>query len=345
MVTVKRLDSGQIRSFLDSMASSRTLVAPVDRGGMTLLRPVSGAGEVNLDYILPVNSVKDFLFPHNEALYRYRTGTETVEFEPVTGHGDMVLFGLRPCDLASVSLLDNVFNTGDFDDAQYRARRAATTIVGLACTAAAPTCMCTSFGVSPGAPGGADLMLYPDGDGYLAEALTDQGKELLDVAGGADVPAEKIEAARAASDAIEVPLAPRVNPEGLQRDMWDMWDSPYWQRLSLRCLGCGTCTFLCPTCHCFLLADVGRGQDGVRFKCWDSCQFAAFLAGAGGHNPRPTRKERVRQRFMHKLVYYPERYDSFLCTGCGRCVARCPVDLHIAGVVSDLKEVDADAGS
>ncbi len=343
MVTVKVLKAGQIGSLLDHLAADATLVAPVDRGGMTFLRPVSDAGEVSLDYVLPVNSVKDFLFPHNEALYRYRTAPDSVEFDPVDPPGPVVVFGLRACDLASVRLLDQVFQTGDFDDAQYRLRREQTVLVGLACATAASTCLCRSFGVTPGASDGADIMLYPVGDDLLVQPISERGLQLLEgFSGAGEASAEDLANARAASDGLELPLAARVDVRDIEDRAGRSWDLPYWQELSMRCLGCGTCTFLCPTCHCFLLADVNRGKDGVRFKCWDSCQFASFLAGAGGHNPRPTRKERIRQRFMHKLSYYPERYGSLLCTGCGRCVARCPVDLHIAGVVSDLKEVSAD---
>lgn len=345
-MSVKKLSPGDLSSFLDDVAGKMNLVAPVKSGDSVRYAPASGSEGVVLDYVLPDNSIKDVLFPADDPVYKYRWSVEAAEFEPIERTDEKtVVFGVRPCDLAAIDLLDQVFTGGDFGDVQYQNRRENTMMIGLGCLEADPSCICRAFEVTPGSSRGADVMMYRDEDGYLAHAVTEKGRELLSSMPGTEVGGEDLEAARERSEATEVPRAEGLSPQGLEDQLMGRWDSPYWEQLSLRCLSCGTCTFVCPTCHCFMIADLSRGQEGLRFKRWDSCQYKRFVLAAGDHNPRPTRKERIRQRFMHKLVYFPETNDGFLCTGCGRCVSRCPVDIHIAGVVRDMKEVKADAGS
>jgi ferredoxin len=111
------------------------------------------------------------------------------------------------------------------------------------------------------------------------------------------------------------------------------FDDGRWEELTVRCLGCGSCTYLCPTCHCFDIADEARLYKGRRIRTWDSCQFPLFTKHASGHNPRRNKKERLRQRFMHKFSYAVENTGTALCVGCGRCIAGCPVNLDIRDVI------------
>ena len=126
---------------------------------------------------------------------------------------------------------------------------------------------------------------------------------------------------------------------GFNRDrMMELFNSPQWEDLSQSCLGCGTCTFVCPTCQCYDVQDFDDGQQVRRFRCWDSCMFSDFTTMAHGTN-RPTQKERFRQRFMHKLSYFPNNNDGiFGCVGCGRCLQKCPIHMHIVKVAKALKE-------
>jgi len=119
----------------------------------------------------------------------------------------------------------------------------------------------------------------------------------------------------------------------LGKDEKEIFKSENWDELYKSCIGCGTCTFICPTCQCYDIRDYKVGDKVLRFRCWDSCMYSDFTKMAHG-NPRTSQKERFRQRFMHKLVYFPlNNENEFSCVGCGRCVRKCPVKANIAGVI------------
>ena len=121
----------------------------------------------------------------------------------------------------------------------------------------------------------------------------------------------------------------------------ELFDRPEWKQLSESCLGCGTCTFVCPTCQCYDIKEFDSGKLVRRFRCWDSCMYSDFTKMSAGQ-PRPTQLERFRQRFMHKLVYFPDNNDGcFGCVGCGRCLAKCPIHMNIVKVIKTLGEEHA----
>jgi ferredoxin len=129
-------------------------------------------------------------------------------------------------------------------------------------------------------------------------------------------------------------------PEGIRDKLYDLFESDFWAEIQQSCLGCGVCTFLCPTCHCFDIVD--EVQRSERVRSWDTCMFRIYSQEASGHNPRPTNVERTRQRIMHKYAYFLDLFHEIGCTGCGRCVRYCPVDLDIRHIVKSAS-VYADA--
>lgn len=339
-----KLSRDKVKAFLTEVARSTSLVAPVERDGVTLFRPVRSGEEVVLDYVNGSSGPKDFFFPQTEKMFKFRQGPGTLEILEYQPTEDRVIFGARPCDIAALPLLDKVFGGGPFEDSYYLLRREHTTLIGLACASPAQTCFCTAFGITPGTADGADVMFYGTGSDFLVTVLTEKGQDLIGKTKSffSDAADADLEELAKEYQAKEAPLAARVNLDGI-RDLMT-FENPVWDEINAKCLSCGICTYTCPTCHCFLTQDTGRYEEGVRLRCWDSCMFSDYTKMAGGHNPRPTKKERTRQRFMHKLQYYPTRYDGqFLCVGCGRCVEKCPTGLHIASVVQAVREVPVNA--
>ena len=310
------------------------LVAPTFRSasqvkpGCVLYAPLESSAQLALaGFVRPSNSVKEFIFPKHEELYGYRITGSGIELTEVKQPAsEQVLIAVRPCDAASMPILDHVFNW-DYKDELYNLRRQLTTIVTLACTAHDDACFCTSVGLGPGAERGSDAMLLDLGDGeYEIHCLTEKGKALFD---------GKVQASERVAS---LPAGPekRFDAVEVRAFVKEHFDSPFWPSETLACLGCGACAYTCPTCHCFDIVDEGNIERGVRARNWDSCQFAVFTLHASGHNPRPDQPSRQRQRIDHKFHVYPEKFGEILCTGCGNCTRNCPVGMGVLGVVTPL---------
>ncbi|HNX98712.1 MAG TPA: 4Fe-4S dicluster domain-containing protein, partial [Candidatus Aminicenantes bacterium] len=215
-------------------------------------------------------------------------------------------------------------------------RLARTTVVTITCTHADEYCFCTSVGGGPGNSTGSDLLLTPlEGGTYLAEVLTARGQALLALVPESSTPANAVDKesrlacvpSRFTAETVTAKMAVAFDREGL------------WREQSLRCLGCGACAFVCPTCACFDISDESNGIQGKRLRTWDSCGFSLFTKHTSGHNPREVQSQRWRQRLMHKFVYMPDRLKVLGCVGCGRCSRSCPVDMNILEHVTKVAEV------
>ncbi len=239
---------------------------------------------------------------------------------------------MRPCDVAAMGVLDAVFNW-DYKDAAYNARRAATTLVALACAESDEQCFCTSVGGAPDAAAGADAILRPADGGrrFVLEATGEKGQALLAAAGKV-----LVEGPATLDPPAAVPV--RFDLAGVTDWLAENFESPLWRQFALACLGCGACTYACPTCHCFDIQDEATRTEGVRLRNWDTCALALFTAHAGGHNPRPTQTERWRQRIMHKFRYFLDRFGRVGCTGCGRCGRQCPAGVAISQICREIDE-------
>ena len=264
-------------------------------------------GELNT-----VRSAKDFFFPQTENLAEFKMEGKNIEvIDPRTETEDFVVFGVRACDARSFSILDKVFLV-DPVDTYYKNRREHGTIVSLACTRPHETCFCQTFGIDATDPEG-DVTAWKTDDAIYFEAKTEKGDRLLanlsDLIEEADDTAvkEQKEAVKKVMDRL--PLK-SLTTEGFGGDvMMEKFNAPEWKSLSEACLGCGTCTFVCPTCQCYDIRDFNTGHGIKRFRCWDSCMYSDFTKMAHG-NPRTSQLERFRQRFMHKLVYFPANNEE-----------------------------------
>ncbi len=201
------------------------------------------------------------------------------------------------------------------------------------------SCFCTSVDGEPVSSEGSDILLTDIGGDYLVEFITPKGEALAkyfgDTKADAQADAKKADIAAKAKEAIKSKIpAHEVKP------ILDVnFDNPFWNTIHGKCLACGTCTFLCPTCHCFDISDEVKGSDGVRIRSWDSCMFPMFTKETSGHNPRSSQKERWRQRTMHKFKYYVDMFNAISCVGCGRCVMYCPVNIDIRKIVEDISKL------
>lgn len=331
----------KLNVLLGQIAAESVLVAPVSvKEGVTLFRQVSSANEVAFGFDNTDVSPKGYFFPQTEKYLKFSASFGELEISEEAGDSEKVIFGMRQCDISAVASLDPVFG-GKFPDARYQSKRDKTTVIGLSCSRVRPTCFCRAFGLDPCDGSGSDLMLTDAGDSYLVEIYTDKGGALRERYSSLFLTeglAGAVEAKKELAEKLSGMFWRKVDLSGVKDVLDRNFELPVWEDAAKKCLGCGICTYVCPTCHCFDLVDHTRGGDsGGRYRCWDSCMFADFTRMAGGHNPRPSRKERVRNRFMHKLKYHLDRYNAIGCTGCGRCIDKCPVNIDITDIIEGIK--------
>ncbi len=320
------------------IAKNNTLYLPVDTKAGAKFEKWTDGTKLS-DALNTVRSPKDFFFPQTENLVDFKVEGKNIEIIDTRSEcEDFVVFGVRACDVKSIDILDRVF-LAEPVDTYYRNRREHGVIMSLACNKPIETCFCGTFGIDASSPEG-DIVCHKTDDILFMDAKSDKGEKLLatleditDVADAKDIEAqvalikERLEKLPFADVTVEAFGVDKTN---------EFFDAPEWQELSQSCLGCGTCTFVCPTCQCYDIKDFNTGNGVKRFRCWDSCMYSEFTRMAHGNN-RLTQKERFRQRFMHKLVYYPTNNDGlFSCVGCGRCIAKCPIQMNIVKVIKTL---------
>jgi len=324
---LKAIKKPHLVEWLNRVAQAYDLLGPV-LDGVVQFKRVKSTNQLVFDYPNSVVPPKNLFLPQTECLFAFRREGGSIILEPAGGlERERVLFGIRPCDAKSLLLLDKLFNR-DLVDTYYQEKRRGTTLVGLACPSPPQrTCFCTSLGIDPLSPEGVDILLADLSDRYLVEVTTERGEALLGFSRELFLPSAGEEKPRREKE---------KSLEGIEEKIDSLWEDDYWRELSRRCLGCGVCTYLCPTCRCFDLTDVGSTLGGGRFRCWDSCIFADFTHMASGVNPRPTGKERVRQRYFDKFRYIPEEYGVLGCVGCGRCSRYCPVAIDTRTVINEI---------
>ncbi len=326
-------------SIFAEISKVMTLYLPVDTkdSGATFTQWTDGVKYS--DSLNTVRSPKDFFFPQTEDLMAFKTEGKNIEIIDTRSETeDFAVFGVRACDCKSFEILDRVFLT-DPVDSYYANRREHGVIITVACTRPSETCFCTAFDIDATAPQG-DISVWKTETDVYFEPNTEKGEALMEKLSGLteDCDNEAVESQKAKTKTIlsKLPLKDlKLDAFGSGKTM-ELFDNEAWDELSESCLGCGTCTFVCPTCQCYDIKDFNTGNGVIRFRCWDSCMYSDFTKMAHGNN-RLTQKERFRQRFMHKLVYYPENNDGlFSCVGCGRCLSKCPISMNIVKVVKKI---------
>jgi ferredoxin len=323
------------------MALEWKVWAPVKKDDNVLFTPLSQDTEPFFDYHNSLNAPKQVFFPHTENLMKFtRTPKGMVFSGEETGVSRAVLFGVRPCDAHSFSLLDMLFDQDKYTDPYYVARRNESIVIVLACVHPPyATCFCTSVDGGPVSDKGADVLLTDLGAEYLVEFVSVKGEKLINFFGDKKADADADRRKTEISENAVREIKSRIPAHEIKPILDKNFENPFWATIHGKCLACGTCTYLCPTCHCFDISDEAAGNDGVRIRSWDSCMFPLFTKETSGHNPRTSQKERWRQRVMHKFKYYVDNFNAIACVGCGRCVRSCPVNLDIRKVVEDIAKL------
>ncbi len=336
---MKKIAISRLNDLFAAIAANKTLYIPADDGtGAAKFTPWA-EGVALSDKLNTVRSAKDLFFPQVENLVNFKVeGTKLEIIENRDAAQPFVVFGVRACDCASFDILDRVF-LSDPVDTFYQTRRENGVVITLACSRPAETCFCGVFGIDAANPAG-DITCWMDGENLFLRANTPKGEALVASLNLTDCDDSAVTAQQEATRKIlgKLPLNGLDLSDFKDQKLLDVFNSPKWAQLSESCLGCGTCTFVCPTCQCYDVQDFDNGREVRRFRCWDSCMYSDFTMMAHGTN-RPTQKERFRQRFMHKLVYFPNNNDGiFGCVGCGRCLQKCPIHMNIVKVAKALKE-------
>jgi ferredoxin len=329
-------------------AAGTRVIAPVTAvDGTTTYSPIASIAEAALGGALPMPSLKAHFLPPSEALLSWRQHDGDIELaSPPSTFPPQVVLGARPCDAAALDIVDAVMNW-DYKDELWNGRREASTILSLACPGIDDSCFCTAVGLGPDSARGADVLLIAVDGGYLAESATEKGEAFLaeNVRFFGEAPDQAVaqgEESRAKARAgVESNLA--VDTERIARWIDAHFDDEMWLSLGPRCNGCGSCAFVCPTCHCFDISDEPAGVGvGVRRRSWDSCQSNVFTVHASGHNPRGDQNARYRQRINHKFFIYPSKFGDVLCTGCGRCVRACPAGQDLLEILQTIDGLAAN---
>jgi formate hydrogenlyase subunit 6/NADH:ubiquinone oxidoreductase subunit I len=316
--------------------NNKTIYAPASKNGKVSFKEADSFSGIVTDYIQTAQSSKEVAFPRTEMILDYTKNKEGMSVKGIDLKDipEIILWGVRPCDAIGIGELSAIFNW-DYKDEIYNNRLSRVTVFGFSCSKADEYCFCTSVGGNPGNTEGSDILftrLGEDGD-YLAEILTEKGSAVVSLASGLF---EKAGETKKEQFLADVPVS--FKKEEVREKLDKFFESEQWVEQSLKCLGCGACAYVCPTCACFDIQDESHGKSGSRVRCWDSCGFSHFTIHTSGHNPREVQSQRWRQRIMHKFSYMPERLSIYGCTGCGRCSRACPVDMNILEHLISIQE-------
>jgi ferredoxin len=348
----------ELATLLELMAEGSELVVPVrDEGGGHFTRwrdlDLSACEDLSRELMLegeaPRRPAKEVLFAQTATLFRYHL--ESADFrveESPHPPSAPVIFGLRPCDGRAFEVLDTLLAGPQGGDPAYAHARAGALLVGIGCTTPGRDCFCTSVGGDPHSTNGLDVLATAMGDELMFESVSDAGREwltkLFESDGSPLRAAEEDDAdgCGAAQRAARERVPRHVDTSRLPAILERSFDSDVWESVAPACIGCGVCTFLCPSCRCFDIQEVVRGCEGQRVRVWDSCMFCEYTQEASGHNPRPRRGQRWRNRFYDKFHWSGDGRGNPACVGCGRCITHCPSGIDLVEMV---ERVVAEGGA
>ena len=338
MTNNRKISKKNIAKLLNQWSQEFTVSVPSRGNGEVKLTKWGGKDTSFMDwYRNTVIPAKASLFPVMEEMFSFQKDKEGYHTElPPSDERQQLIFGIRPCDARALAILDMTFKDS-YPDPYYLSKRNNTVLIGLSCTNPYDSCFCTSLGISPGESTDVDLMLTDIGDQFLIEPVTETGKGLIAAASGVAETTEADEAtAREVKEASYNKVTRNIDTEGIKEKLLPAFENQdFWEKIAAKCISCGICTFLCPTCYCFDINDELVKDQGARFRNWDSCAFPIYTK-MPMENPREEKWRRVRQKVCHKFEFYPMLFNVIACTGCGRCIRLCPVNWDITQTLDRL---------
>jgi len=338
MASMHKLGRGNLNSFMETLCRGRTVFALEQADDQYHLVRADGwnPDKHTLGSYRPVEPLKSLVFRPRESVGAIAKESGLPEM------GERVVVGVKGCDLSALQIHDHVFLKTEPVDPFYEQAREKTIIVSCDCTDARETCFCPTVNEQPYAKEGFDINLSPVADGYVVEAGSERGEQLLKEAGQVLEPADPkiVEERDKARDEMTKKVASQAAEKGLkagddlQKAVKDTEEAELWETFAEDCVECGACNLICCTCHCFLLADGMAGDKSLsRVRQWDACLYRNFARVAGGANPRGHRAERLYNRFDKKFVFFPEVLGTYACDGCGRCAEACTGKIDIRDVL------------
>ena len=334
-----KIPTSHLNKLFAAISAENTLYLPLEKNGLVEFGQWSPDSTVRLDTLNTIRSPKDFFFLPSEDIAAFKMQQQEISIKDAQiPNQPFVVFGMRVCDAESLNLLDKIF-LSEPTDTFYQARRQNGIIITAACFKPAESCFCGVFDINALSPGG-DIATILIGDTLYWQSLTERGQQLtaklqslLEQTNNEDEEAIKQQQTAAQNIFAKLPFN-NLNLAGfIPEVLMEKFNSEQWAELYPGCLACGTCTFICPTCHCYDIQDFNTGSEIKRTRCWDSCMYADFTLMAHG-NPRTNKLQRFRQRYMHKLIYFPDQNKgAYACVGCGRCVQKCPIGMNIVKVI------------
>lgn len=290
------------------------------------------------DVVLGPDSLKRATFAPRESLLTIERVQDRLNIQPRQPKKERVAFlGVRACDLAGLAIQDRVFLRDTCADPYYQARRDGLFLIAVNCTRALAVCFCASMDTGPKARSGFDLALTEQEDGFVVEAGSPAGEELLAALSLSEASEERVARAEAAIGACARTQTRRIDRERLPQALYEAHEHPRWDEVASRCLACANCTMVCPTCFCHCVEETPalNQQCSEQGRAWDSC-FTPDHGSIHGKNVRPTIKDRYRMWLTHKLAAWIDQFGMSGCVGCGRCITWCPVGIDLVQEMAAL---------
>lgn len=336
------LKKSDLDRFITQLARARKVVAPVKKGVRSFaFAEVTSSAPVSIQYIPTILPPKKYFMPQREKIQEFNR--EAHQWKPVVeANGEMALFGVHTCDLAGIQFLNDIMDVPP-QDANYTARKQKIAVIGLECNDYCDEYASCKIMKNHLPNGGYDLFFTELKNVFMVHVGSEAGEKIVKDAGVFAKPEtahqKELEAVRKKKEQIfkdEV----KVKHEDLQGLLKRSFDSKVWEDLDRRCVACGNCTNVCPSCYCFDIKDELdlNLKTGFRYRVWDGCQTETFAQVAGGENFREERGKRQRHRYMRKFNYPKEKFDRYTCTGCGRCSRTCMAQISLKETLNSLAE-------